>query len=77
MPRAIRETVPTSVILTKDQKAFIKRVAEKESRTFSHQLRFVIESWVNKHRKENRSGKEAKEVEKEPEAGEKSQEVTT
>lgn len=72
MPRAARETVPTSVILTKDQKAFIKKVAEKESRTFSHQLRYVIESWVSKHRKDNRSGKE---VEKVTEEGPKGQEV--
>lgn len=72
MPRAARETVPTSVILTKDQKAFIKKVAEKESRTFSHQLRYVIESWVSKHKKDNRSGKE---VEKVIEEGPKGQEV--
>jgi len=64
MPRAARETLPTSVILTKDQKAFITKVAEKENRTFSHQIRHILSEWVNAHirKKEHRSGEEGKEV---------------
>lgn len=68
MPRAPRDQVPTSVILTRDQKAFIKKVAEKESRSFSHQVRFIITGWVQYHskKKEFRGGKE---VEKAGEEG--------
>lgn len=51
MARKERNTVPTSVILTHEQKAFIKKVAEKESRSFSHQLRHIVMSWVDFHSK--------------------------
>lgn len=66
MPRKQRNTVPTSVILTHEQKAFIKDVAEKEERSFSHQLRFIISAWVSFHNKKRgiRRGKESQEIEK-------------
>jgi hypothetical protein len=73
MARAARETLPTSVILTKDQKAFIKKVAEQESRTFSHQVRFIITGWVESNKRKGKlSGKES---EKGQEGGQKDQEV--
>lgn len=66
MARKQRNTVPTSVILTHEQKAFIKGVAEKEERSFSHQLRFIVSSWVSFHskKKERSHGKEGQETEK-------------
>lgn len=71
MARKPRNTVPTSVILTHEQKALIKGVAEKESRTFSHQLRFILMTWCDQQ-KERRRGKES---EKAGEEGQKGQEV--
>jgi hypothetical protein len=55
MARQKPNTVPTSVILTHDQKAFIKKVAEQENRTFSHQVRAIISDWVTV-RSEKKSG---------------------
>lgn len=50
MPRKLaRNTVPTSVILTHEQKDFIKKIAEKEERSFSHQIRHIISGWVDFH----------------------------
>lgn len=73
MAKKPRDTVPTSVILPREAKAFIKKVADKESRTFSHQVRFVILAWVDFHsKKEKRSGKES---EKGGEEGQKVEEV--
>lgn len=65
MPAKTRNTVPTSVILTHEQKAFIKDVAEKEERSFSHQLRFIVSQWCDFHSKkrERSHGKESKKVE--------------
>lgn len=64
MARKERNTVPTSVILTHEQKAFIKKVAEKESRSFSHQLRFIVVQWCDFHskKKERSHGEESQEV---------------
>lgn len=73
MARAARETTPTSVILTKDQKAFIKQVAARESRTFSHQVRHIVVGWIEAtKRKGKTSGEEGKKGE---EVVEKVQEV--
>jgi hypothetical protein len=70
---AKRTTTPTSVILTLDQKAFIKRVAEKEGRSYSSMVRFIILQWIDGHSKrEKRNGKES---EKGQEVGQKGQEV--
>lgn len=70
---AKRTTTPTSVILTLEQKAFLRRAAEKEGRSYSSMVRFIILQWIDGHsRKEKRSGKES---EKGQEIGEKGQEV--
>jgi len=63
MARKPRNTVPTSVILTHEQKAFIKLVAEKEQRSFSHQLRWIIQGWCEFHskKKERSHGEESQE----------------
>lgn len=45
MPKQPRNTIPTSVILTNAQKAFLQAFAAKEDRTFSSLLRHIISSW--------------------------------
>lgn len=65
MAHTSARNTPTSVILTEAQKAFIKRVAKKEERTFSHQLRFIVTQWCDFHsKKESANGKESKEGQK-------------
>lgn len=60
MARKPRTTVPTSVILSTEDKALIRTVAARESRTFSHQVRYVIGQWCDQQRKkETKRGKES------------------
>lgn len=73
MPKKPRNTTPTSVILTHEQKAFIQKVAEREGRSYSSMVRYIIIQYVDFHsKKEKRSGKEG---EKGQEVGEKGQEI--
>lgn len=64
MPRKPRNTVPTSVILTHAEKALVKKFAEREQRSFSHQLRWIIQSWCEfqSKKKEIPNGKESQEA---------------
>lgn len=65
MPKKPRNTVPTSVIITNVQRAFIKDVAEKEGRTYSGMVRWIIQSWCDFHskKKERPNGKESQKAE--------------
>ena len=70
MARQKRNTVPTSVILTHEQKTFIKKFGEKEGRSYSSMLRFIVIQWVNYQlNKENAHGEEAKEADAKAQAG--------
>lgn len=73
MPRKPRTSVPTSVILSAEDKALIRNVAARESRTFSHQVRYVIGQWCDQQRK--KETKRGKEGEKGQEVGQKGEEV--
>lgn len=63
MPSKPRNTVPTSVIITHAQRAFIKDAAEKEGRTYSGMVRWIVTSWCDFHsrKKEKPHGKESQE----------------
>lgn len=70
MPRKPRETVPTSVILPAACKAYIKAVGEKEQRTFSHQVRWIIlQWWEDRKTKERSSGEKGQKGEEVGQAG--------
>lgn len=76
MAKKPRNTVPTSVILTHEQKAFIKQHAEKEARSYSGMVRYIIVSWVDFHSKK-KARAHGKESEKGEEVGQKSEEVSS
>lgn len=66
MVRKVRNTIPTSVILSADQKAYLQKVAEREERHYSSLLRWIVTTWIEFHREKERRthGKESKEGQK-------------